>query len=61
MVDLTSVFQVRLKKTIRELIKEDADALYAFKGGGFGGEVGVVTRNNDMYGRLCDKRREGLS
>ena len=43
MVDLTSVFQVRLKKKIRELIKEDADALYAFKGRGFSGKIGVVT------------------
>ena len=39
MVDLTSVFQVRLKKKIRELIKEDADALYAFKSREFGGEA----------------------
>tara|TARA_B100000749_G_scaffold15929_1_gene12298 strand:- start:23 stop:175 length:153 start_codon:yes stop_codon:yes gene_type:complete len=45
MVDLTSVFQVRLKKKIRELIKEDADALYAFKGRGFSGKIGVVTPN----------------
>jgi len=44
MVDLTSVFQVRFNK-IRELIKEDADALYAFKGRGFGGEIGLVTAN----------------
>ena len=35
------MFQVRLKKKIRELIKEDADALYAFKGGGFGEKVGI--------------------
>ena len=39
MVDLTSVYQVRLKKKIRELIKEDADALYAFKSRGFGDGV----------------------
>ena len=45
MVDLTSVFQVRLKKKIRELIKEDADALYAFKGRGISGEIGLVTAN----------------
>ena len=43
MVDLTSVFHVRLKKKIRELIKEDVDALHAFKSRGFGGEIGVVT------------------
>ena len=36
------MFQVRLKKKIRELIKEDADALYAFKSRGFDGEVGLA-------------------
>ena len=48
MVDLTSVFQVQLKKKIRELIKEDADALYAFKSKGFGGEIGLVTVNTPL-------------
>jgi len=37
-----------IKEKIRELIKEDADALYAFKSRGFGGEIGLVTVNTPL-------------
>ena len=35
-----------------------SDALYAFTSRGFSGEARLVSRNNDMCGRLCDKRME---
>ena len=46
------MFQVQLKKKIRELIKEAADALHAFKSRGFGREIGLGASETGMLALL---------